>query len=62
MRAKFLTVEQGDYTWARRRNYSDPCDNGLQLKTVQALVSLIIDSYGYTCIYRQIHIYTHKHI
>ena len=62
MRAKFLTVEEGDYTWARRRNYSDPCDNGLELKTVQALVSLIIDSYGYICIYTQIHIYTHTNI
>ena len=59
MRAKFLTVEEGDYTWARRRNYSDPCDNGLELKTVQALVSLIIDSYGYICIYTHKYIYIH---
>ena len=59
MRAKFLTVEEGDYTWVRRRNYSDPCDNGLELKTIQALVSLIIDAYGYT--HTHIYIYTHIH-
>ena len=61
MRTKFLTVEEGDYTWPRRRNYSDPCDNGLELKTVQALVFLIIDAYRYT----HTHIYTYitqKHI
>lgn len=41
-----------------KENYSDPCDNGLELKTVQALVFLIIDAYRYTHTY--IYIYNTK--
>ena len=56
MRAKFLTVEEGDYTWVRRRNYSDPCDNGLELNPYYRCIWI----HTYTHIY--IHIYTQKHI